>query len=144
MAMYMTFSTLNDASVFLNTLKGLPDTKTARRRADVYTRAIVVFSWIALEEGMKDRLKEANLPVSNNRPWDDLKILLRRRVGSFVNSNVATTKKEFMAQRKLRNTVVHALYTDVPVTFQQAADSFEYCKGMLATIYGLPIKITDF
>ena len=48
--------TLTDASQFLSDAKGLPDTLSGRRRCSTYLRAVILFSWVAVEEVIKERI----------------------------------------------------------------------------------------
>ncbi len=48
---------LDDAYQFLCSAKGLPDTVNGRRQLELFLRASVVFSWMAVEECVKESLR---------------------------------------------------------------------------------------
>ena len=140
MAAYIESSNLNDAEYFLNHARGLPATTTGKRRLSVYTKASVVFAWMALEEIV--RLELAASPVGNHprRLWDQMDFLIANttRVSPVAFDG---SRASFLAQRRVRNGVAHALSVGAEVTIEQAASCFAYCKAAISAITGFPLIV---
>jgi hypothetical protein len=98
---------------------------------------------MALEEFVRDEL--AAFPVAShpNRLWDQMDFLItntkRPSLGTFDHS-----KASFLAQRKVRNGVAHALSVGAEVTIQEAASCFAYCKAAISAVTGFPVINNSF
>ena len=138
MAAYIESSNLNDAEYFLNHARGLPLTTTGKRRLDVYTKASVVFAWMALEKIVRLELASSTLGNHPLRLWDQMDFLIRNKAAASP-IEFDGSKASFLVQRKVRTGVAHALSVGAEVTIDEAASCLAYCKAAISAITGLPL-----
>jgi hypothetical protein len=133
------FTSLDDASFFLNQVKGLPQIRTAKRTREAFVRACVVLSWVAIEEGLHTA---AELLRRKGQLKGEVPGRLRGRL-KFVlqQTGSAWDDRKFREARELRNRAVHPTGPkgEPPLTLREAELVFDYCYATLRVI--LPHKI---
>ena len=133
MASTVFVSGLNDAYALLNNARTLPQTPNGKTLIDTYSRAVVLFSWIALEEIVRHEYRERTLTAPSPKLWTCITDLLANRPAPLFASFDAS-KGTFLARREVRNSVVHSLETAAAISLNDAEEAFTYCKTAVEAI----------
>ena|SRR5882672_1429283 len=123
------YTTLDDASYFLNQVCGLPETATSTPLRRRYVSTCIVLSWVAVEQALRDTIgelrKTGRLPAGTKRGLAD-------RIEEVLNVLGHTfVPADFFRLRKVRNHLTHANRGPMPLDLSHAEESFHYCKGLI-------------
>jgi hypothetical protein len=130
MAYLWTFTLLDDAYFFLNRAKSMTDTPSAKRGKGRFIRSSVLFSWQALEEATKSRLKHLSPATMPKKFSEKLKLAL-----TLQGTVQAFREADFYRHYKLRNDIIHVNHNAPDPAFHDAEEMFNYCKDMLQGLH---------
>lgn len=117
-------SLMDDAYFFLNQAKSLSDTPTARKAKARYVRSSIMFSWQALEDMIKDVLRQSTSRIAvPNKLSEKLKLAL-----FLSGSGNVFDPSRFHAHYKKRNDIVHVNAGSPAPEVKDAQETFQYCK----------------
>lgn len=126
-------SLLDDAIFFVNQATGLPDVPSSQPLRDRYTRASILFSWIALEEMLDYAIEEQGLWAT--APAKPLRSRLDFALQAIGRPPVEA--EAFSAARKLRNRLTHPVINGkVEVaSLEDARRVFDFCSGEIKSLF---------
>jgi hypothetical protein len=136
---FIEITTLNDAESFLNGSRGLPSIISARGRVLVYNRAVVILSWISVEEIVRNEGQKLFPKPPSRSLWDAIRAILATKINPPSAKQAEAMRLEFLAQRRLRNRIVHPADQEYDVTLDEAATCFGYCKSLINSLSALPV-----
>lgn len=126
-------SLLDDAIFFVNHAKGLPDVPSSQPLRHRYTRASILFSWIALEEMLDYAIEEQGLlAAAPPKP-------LRSRLDFALHAigRPAVEAEAFSTARKLRNRLTHPVINGkaAGASIEDARKVFDFCSRAIKSLF---------
>jgi hypothetical protein len=136
MSLIYRFTTLDDAYALLVEAKGLPVVATAARRRQLFARACILVSWVALEECLDHAVELWN---RKGRVFVRLPGTLKPRLSAVLAavSRPPIDDVAFTTLRKIRNELTHPRATaDEPeLTVETAEKTFEFCMSVVRAVF---------